>query len=101
MDNRIDDAIAWWLQGVLRRQCTDLTVNGAYAERWRLQGQAFDELPQGGVETMVPVVATSFAHQARQALRTIALHPACQCPEREPMLSGNVGQRDLLVYEGA
>ena len=47
------------------------------------------------------VVATSLAYQARQALSAVALHPACQRPKREPILSGNLGQRDVLVEEGA
>ncbi len=101
MDNRIDEAIARWRQGVLMRQCADLTIDGTYAERWSAEGQAFDELPQGGVETMVPAVATSLAHQARQALSAVALHPACQRPERQRMLVRNLGQRDVLVEEGA
>jgi hypothetical protein len=65
MDNRIDEAIARWFQGVLMRQSADVTMDGADAEQGMLQGQAFDELLQGGVETMVSVVTPSLAHQAR------------------------------------
>src|SRR5712692_18845 len=101
MDNRVDEAIARWLQVVLRRQLADVTMDRTHAERWSLESQAFDELPQGVVETMVPMVATSLAHQARQALSAIALHPACQCPEREPMLTCNLGQRDVFMQKGS
>src|SRR6266446_3819499 len=101
MDNRIDQAIARWLQDMLRRQVADVTMDRTDAERRRLERQAFDALQQGGRETMVSVVATSLAYQARQALSAVALHPACQRPKREPILSGNLGQRDVLVEEGA
>jgi hypothetical protein len=50
---------------------------------------------------MVPVITPSLAPQARQALSAVALHPACQCPERQRMLAGNLGQRHVLVHAEA
>src|SRR5215510_5163225 len=50
---------------------------------------------------MVPGVAPSLAHQTRQAFSPIALHPTCQRPERLLLLARNLGQRDVVMEEGA
>lgn len=87
---------------MLTRQCTDLAVDHGDAE-WRLlKSQAFDELVELGRETtMSTSVAPSLAHQTRQSLPAVALHPSPERPQWHLVLVGNVGECDVLFEKGA
>jgi hypothetical protein len=68
-------------------------VYDGHAERWGLEGEAFDQLLEirGQPATFAPI-GTSFAYQAGQSLGVVALYPASKRSEGYLVLVANLEQ---------
>jgi hypothetical protein len=68
-------------------------VYDGHAERWGLEGEAFDQLLEirGQPATFAPI-GTSFAYQAGESLGVVALYPASKRPEGYLVLVANLEQ---------
>jgi hypothetical protein len=99
-DHGADHLIARRLLAQFPRGVDHLAVDG---RRWHpglTQRQPLDELPEGSRQLPLILVVPLLAGQASQAFPAVAIDPAACGAEDEPLILGDLRQRDAIYQEG-